>query len=120
MKTRPLSPHLQVYRPQISSVISILHRIAGIVLVGGLLVLACWFAMFAAGPETYGHFIEYANGQIGQGVLLVLTLCFFFYFLAELRYLGWAFGYGFSLPTMNVTGWLVTLGAFALTVLVWM
>lgn len=119
MKARPLSPHLQIYRPQISSVISIFHRAAGLALVGALMALACWLAMAASGIETYATFIECASSPIGQGVLLGFTICFFFYFLAELRYLAWAFGYGFSLPVMNVTGWLVSVGAIALTVLVW-
>lgn len=119
MKTRPLSPHLQIYRPQISSVISILHRAAGLALVGALVLLAYWLITAAAGPEAYASLASCMGSPIGQGVLLGFTLCFFFYFLAELRYLGWAFGYGFSLPVMNLTGWLVSLGAVALTALVW-
>lgn len=120
MKARPLSPHLQIYRPQISSTISIFHRAAGLALIAGLVIAACLLVAAATSPECYAQLLEYGASPLGQGVLLGLTLCFFFYFLAELRYLGWAFGYGFSLPVMNVTGWLVSIGSIALTALVWM
>lgn len=119
MKPRPLSPHLQIYRPQMSSVVSIFHRAAGLALFAGIIILACWLAAAAGGPDSYARFVECAASVWGQGVLLALTACFFFYFLAEIRYLGWAFGYGFSLPVMNVTGWIVIVGSAALTALVW-
>lgn len=119
MKPRPLSPHLQIYKPQISSVISILHRAAGLVLVLALGTLACWLVLAASGAESYARFMACATSPIGQGILLGYTAAFFFYFLAELRYLGWAFGYGFSLPVMARTGWLVVLGTAALTALIW-
>ncbi|MGE3770515.1 MAG: succinate dehydrogenase, cytochrome b556 subunit [Bdellovibrionales bacterium] len=120
MKSRPLSPHLQIYKPQISSVISILHRAAGIVLCGGLVLFAWWLMTAASGAEAYNQFfLAHAITWWGRLTLLGLSFCFYFYFLAEVRYLAWAFGYGFSLPVMNITGWLVVLGTFALTALTW-
>lgn len=120
MKQRPLSPHLQIYKPQISSVISILHRFAGIGLCSGLVVFAWWLMAAAAGDSSYSqYFLECASSQLGQIMLAALTLCFFFYFLAELRYIGWACGYGFSIPAMTRTGWLVAVGSIALTAVVW-
>ncbi len=120
MKPRPLSPHLQIYKPQISSIISILHRFAGLALCGGLVLFAYWLMTAASGQAAYAeHFLAFIQTPWGQGALLALTVCFFFYFLAELRYLAWAFGYGFTLPVMKVTGWLVVLGTAALTGLVW-
>lgn len=119
MKTRPTSPHLQIYRPQISSVISILHRAAGLALIPGLIILAMWLTAAASGPDAYAQFMECATSQLGQGVFLALTAAYIFYFLCELRYLGWAFGYGFSLPVMNTTGWLAVIGTAVLTALIW-
>lgn len=119
MKTRPLSPHLQIYRPQISSVISILHRAAGLALVPGLVILALWLCAAVSGPDAYASFMECATSQLGQGVFIALTAAYTFYFLCEVRYLAWAFGYGFSLPVMNITGWLTVIGAAALTALIW-
>jgi succinate dehydrogenase / fumarate reductase cytochrome b subunit len=120
MKPRPLSPHLQIYKPQISSVISILHRFAGIGLCGGLVIFAWWLMAAAGGAESYAqYFLQCAASPVGQIALALLTLCFFFYFLAELRYIAWACGYGFSIPTMNLTGWLVAVGSVALTAVVW-
>lgn len=120
MKPRPLSPHLQIYKPQISSVISILHRFAGITLCGGLVIFAWWLMAAASGADAYAqNFLTCATSQTGRIVFMALTLCFFFYFLCEMRYLAWAFGKGFSIPTVNRTGWLVVIASFALTAVVW-
>jgi len=116
---RPLSPHLQIYRPQLTSVLSISHRAAGVALAVGTLVLTWWLIAAASGPEAF----QRANGFVGSwlGLLLLFGWSFalFFHLCNGIRHLGWDAGYGFELKTAYQSGWAVVVAAAALTVLAW-
>ena len=118
-KARPLSPHLQVYRPQITSVLSISHRITGIALAVGTILLVYWLGAAAAGPEAYAT----AQGFIGSwfGLLLLAgwSFCLFYHLANGIRHLFWDPGKGFEIETMELTGKIVVAAAVILTVLAW-
>src|SRR5476649_2375079 len=89
---RPLSPHLQVYRPQLTSVLSIFHRMTGVALALGLPVFVAWLVVVASGQETYSTFISYLQTTIGQILLCGWTLAFFYHFCCGIRHLLWDAG----------------------------
>ena len=112
---RPLSPHLQVYRWQITMALSILHRGTGVALSVGLIVLVYWLLSLASGPDAYAQ----AQALLGSGFL---KLCyagwafFFFYHLANgIRHLIWDLGRGFEKSQITVGGWLVVIFSAAAT-----
>ncbi len=116
---RPLSPHLQVYRPQITSVLSIAHRATGIVLAAGLLLLLWWLAAAASGPDAFETAQAAAGSFLGRLLLLGWTFALFYHLCNGIRHLFWDMGRGFELSTVSLSGWLVVVGAAALTVLAW-
>ena len=116
---RPLSPHLQVYRPQITSVLSIAHRATGIVLAAGLLPLLWWLAAAASGPDAFGAAQAAAGSFLGRLFLFGWTFALFYHLCNGIRHLFWDMGRGFELPTVSLTGWLAVGAAGLLTVLAW-
>ena len=116
---RPLSPHLQIYRPQLTSVLSILHRATGIALGVGTLLLVYWLIAVAAGPAAY----DVAQGLIGSwlGRLLLFgwTLAFFYHLANGIRHLGWDAGYGYGLSAVYASGWAVLAVTLLLTLASW-
>ena len=116
---RPLSPHLQVYRPQITSILSILHRLTGVVLGGGTLLLAWWLIAAAVGPEAYADVEWFISSWVGRLVLLGFTFCLFYHLCNGIRHLGWDIGWGFELPVLHATGWLVVVAAMGMTLVAW-
>jgi succinate dehydrogenase / fumarate reductase, cytochrome b subunit len=104
---RPLSPHITIYRPQITSVLSILHRGTGIVLSVGAPVLTYWLIALAGGPEAYAD----AQWLFGSGFFLVLalgwTFCFFYHLANGIRHLVWDTGLGFDHHQYRASGWTV-------------
>jgi len=116
---RPLSPHLQVYRPQITSILSILHRLTGVVLGGGTLLLASWLIAAAVGPEAYADVEWFISSWVGRLVLLSFTFCLFYHLCNGIRHLGWDIGWGFELPVLHATGWLVVVAAMGMTLVAW-
>jgi succinate dehydrogenase / fumarate reductase cytochrome b subunit len=116
---RPLSPHLQVYRPQITSILSILHRLTGVVLGGGTLLLAWWLIAAAVGPEAYADVEWFISSWVGRLVLLSFTFCLFYHLCNGIRHLGWDIGWGFELPVLHATGWLVVVAAMGMTLVAW-
>lgn len=117
---RPLSPHLQVYdMMQITAFMSILHRITGVVAGGGLLLLIWWLVALASGPEYYAYVMDVAGSWIGRLVLLGLTWTVFYHFCNGLRHLYWDAGWGFEIPSVYRTGWMVVIASAALTVGTW-
>ena len=116
---RPLSPHLQVYRPQITSILSILHRLTGVVLGGGTLLLAWWLIAAAVGPEAYADVEWFISSWVGRLVLLGFTFCLFYHLCNGIRHLGWDAGWGFELPVLHATGWLVVVAAMGMTLVAW-
>jgi succinate dehydrogenase / fumarate reductase, cytochrome b subunit len=116
---RPLSPHLQIYRPQISMVLSILHRMTGVALLLGAAWLTWWLTALAAGPEAFAQQQRFAASPVGQIALAGLAWSLFYHLCNGLRHLAWDAGYGFALPAMRKSGWAVVIGSFALTALAW-
>lgn len=108
---RPLSPHIQVYRPQITSVLSILHRITGVALTGGTLLLTWWLVAAAYGPEQFASVQGFIGSWIGQLLLWGFTFSLFYHLGNGVRHLAWDFGWGFELPKLRASG--VAVLAFA-------
>ena len=115
----PLSPHLQIYRPQITSILSILHRLTGIALGVGTLVLAWWLIAAAIGPEAYGNVQWFLSSWFGTFILLGFTFCLFYHLCNGIRHLGWDMGWGLELATLHITSWIVITAAIVLTLLSW-
>lgn len=116
---RPLSPHLQIYRPQITSMLSILHRITGVGLVLGAVLLVWWLMAAATSPEAFAAVDAFLAGPIGGFLMLGSLWALSYHLLNGVRHLFWDAGLGFDLGNVTATGWLVVLGSFALTAAVW-
>jgi len=116
---RPLSPHLQVYRPQITSVSSILHRVTGVALSVGTILLVWWLVAAASGASAFGTVQGFMASPIGLLLLFGWTAALFYHFFAGIRHLVWDAGYGFDKPTYHTTGYAVFAATAAATVLVW-
>jgi len=116
---RPLSPHLQVYRPQLTSFTSIMHRLTGIGLAVGLLYLVCWLVAAASGLEAFDRLQSFNGSIVGKLLLLGWTIAFFYHLLNGLRHLAWDAGWGFELPAAYRTGYAVLIGTAVLTILAW-
>jgi succinate dehydrogenase / fumarate reductase cytochrome b subunit len=116
---RPLSPHLQVYRPQISSVLSITHRITGASLGFGTLLLAWWLISAATGAEAFAQAQSVLGSIPGRVVLLGFTWARFYHLCNGIRHLGWYAGLGFDIPVMERTGLAVIIVSILLTAAAW-
>jgi succinate dehydrogenase / fumarate reductase cytochrome b subunit len=118
-QNRPLSPHLQIYKPQITSILSITHRMTGIFLAFGAFLLASWLITATYGSEAFEVAQSLLYSWFGKLVLLSLTFSIYFHLANGIRHLGWDFGRGFDLPKVQATGIAVILFAVALTLLTW-
>lgn len=116
---RPLSPHLQVYKWQITMVMSILHRITGIVLAAGGLVLAWWLVAAAASPSYFAMVQGILGSWIGKLFLFGWTFALFYHLCNGIRHLWWDMGRGYELPTVYRSGYATLMGAGGLTLLAW-
>lgn len=116
---RPLSPHLQVYRPQITSVLSILHRITGVALAIGAVGFAWWLNAASYGPGAWQRAQAAAGSWLGQLILFGMTFALFYHLANGIRHLAWDAGVGFELKTLRLTGWLVVIAALGLTGATW-
>lgn len=119
VSNRPLSPHLQVYRPQLTSVLSITHRATGVALALGLVLLVYWLLSLAAGPEAYASARELLGSWIGKIVLFGFSFALFYHLCNGVRHLFWDAGLGFELKAAYASGWAVVAVSTALTVLSW-
>lgn len=117
---RPLSPHLQVYRPQVTSVLSIAHRMTGVVLAFAALLLTYWLASAAYGPESFARAQVLMESWVGRLVLFGFTFSLFYHLCNGVRHLGWDMGWGFDLVKLRLTGVIVIIASMGLTVLSWM
>jgi succinate dehydrogenase / fumarate reductase cytochrome b subunit len=117
---RPLSPHLQVYKPQLTSVLSILHRITGAVLAVGTLLVTYWLSALAGGPETFASANVILGSVLGKIVLFFWSWALFYHLANGIRHLIWDTGFGFDLPTVYLSGKIMVGASFALTVLLWL
>lgn len=116
---RPLSPHLQVYKPQLTSLTSILHRFSGIALSAGILYLLCWLLAVAQGPESFDRLQDFNGSIIGRLLLLGWSVAFFYHLLNGIRHLAWDAGFGFELKAAYKSGYAVLIGTAVLTVAAW-
>jgi succinate dehydrogenase / fumarate reductase, cytochrome b subunit len=117
--SRPLSPDIQIYRPQLTSVLSISHRVTGVALSVGTPLLVAWLIAVGAGPHAYSFALSFTNSWFGLLLMLAWTFSFFFHFCNGMRHLAWDAGYGFELRTIYVSGWTVLVASTALTVVAW-
>ena len=119
LRERPLSPHLQVYRPQLTSVLSIFHRLTGVFLASGAAMLVCWLLTAAAGPEYYAWSEWFLTSWLGYALLGAWSYCLFYHLCNGIRHLFWDAGLGFSLRATYASGVLMVLASFGLTGLSW-
>ena len=120
MKNNPLSPHIQIYRWHVSSLVSISHRITGIINILAI-TLICIFFIFFSFSEGSQEFIKFfLQSIIGKFFILGITWSFSFQTLSEIRHLIMDFGYGFELKTTKITGLVVIFGSFVLTVSIYL
>ena len=118
-RPRPLSPHLQIYKPQITSMLSISHRATGVALAAGTLLLAAWIVAAAIGPGAHARVAAFAGSWIGQVLLFGWSVALFYHLLNGIRHLVWDTGRGFDLATMEMSGKAVVAGTVVLTALAW-
>ena len=118
-RTRPLSPHLQVYRPQMTSVMSILHRAAGVVLTTGTLIMAAWLVSLALGKEVYDVVVMVIGHPLGQFVLFGYSVALIYHALNGVRHLGWDLGFGLTIPQVYKNGQIVLFLTVVLTIGLW-
>ena len=117
--SRPLSPHLQIYRPQITFILSFSHRATGVALSVGTLLLVWWLVALAQGPEAFASAQGFVGSWFGRLLLLGWTFSLFFHLANGIRHLCWDAGYGFEIKTAEISGWIVVASAAALTVIAW-
>ncbi|WP_372622607.1 succinate dehydrogenase, cytochrome b556 subunit [Falsiroseomonas sp.] len=118
---RPLSPHLQVYDMlQMTSAISISHRITGIVWVAGVVVMTWWLVAAAAGPRAFDAVQWFLGSFLGILLLMGVIAAAWFHTLAGIRHLAWDAGWGYDIPTVYKTGRAVLIGTGVLTALTWL
>jgi len=116
----PLSPHIQIYQWHISSLVSISHRITGIINIIAITLICIWSSLLIFGSDSY-HFINlFLNSLFGKFIVLSLTWSFSFQILSEIRHLIMDLGYGFEIKTTNITGIIVIIFSFILTILIYL
>jgi len=116
-KNNPLSPHLQIYRWQISSLLSITHRIVGVINILAISAICFWSLFLLLGAENYEVINNFFNSFFGKFIAVGLCWTFSFHILNELRHLFWDMGYGFDLKISRITGVLALAGSFVLTII---
>ena len=114
-KTRPLSPHLQVYKPQLTSVLSILHRATGLLLAMLLLLLLYWVVALAQGPSSYRIVEKFIESWAGILLVIGATFALFYHLCNGIRHIFWDSGFGFKLESVYRSGWLVLISSVLLT-----
>lgn len=117
---RPLSPHLQIYRWPLSMLLSILHRVTGIGLSLGLILMTWWLLALASGPEAFATVQAVMHSWLGILVLFLWTLSLYFHLASGVRHLVWDAGYGFELDVAANSGIAVLVFAGVMTVLTWL
>ena len=116
----PLSPHIQIYRWHISSLVSISHRITGIINIVAITLICIWVSSLTLGNTNYNIINLFLNSVLGKFIALGLVWSFSFQMLSEIRHLFMDMGYGFELRTTRITGLIVIFGSFLLTILIYL
>ena len=116
----PLSPHLQIYRWHISSLLSITHRISGVINLLALIFILFWLLVLSFGENNYELFLISINSFFGKFILIGFTWSMSFHLLSGIRHLVWDLGYGFEIKTANISGVIVVIFSLVLTILFWL
>jgi succinate dehydrogenase / fumarate reductase, cytochrome b subunit len=116
---RPLSPHLQIYRWELTMVLSILHRMTGVALSVGLLLLVCWLLAAAAGPEAFEPVQALLGSPLGLLLLFGWTFALFYHLGNGVRHLVWDIGLGLERRQARISGWVVIVFSVLATALAW-
>jgi succinate dehydrogenase / fumarate reductase cytochrome b subunit len=114
---RPLSPHLSIYRPQITSVLSITHRLTGIGLYFGLVLFSVWILMNAYGCGSCLNAL--LSTKFGVMILVLFNWALYYHLLNGIRHLVWDAGKGYQIKTVNISGWLVVILSMILVIATW-
>tara|TARA_Y100000816_G_C26016496_1_gene531634 strand:+ start:344 stop:730 length:387 start_codon:yes stop_codon:yes gene_type:complete len=115
----PLSPHLQIYKWQISSLLSITHRIVGVFNFFAITLICAWSVCLLLGENNYEVVNNFFNSFFGKFLIIALCWSFSFHILNEIRHLAWDFGYGFEIKISKITGIIVFFGSFILTIIIY-
>ena len=115
----PLSPHLQIYGWQISSLLSITHRIIGVVNTVAISLICLWTIFLLFGEQNYEVMKSFLQSFFGKFIIMSLIWSFSFHIFNEIRHLIWDLGYGFDLKISKITGVITVVGSLALTVLIY-
>ena len=116
----PLSPHLQIYRWHVSSLLSITHRISGVINLLALMLIFFWLLILSFGENNYEIFLLVINSFFGKFILIGFTWSMSFHLLSGIRHLIWDLGYGFEIKTANISGIIVIIFSLVLTVIFWL
>ena len=116
----PLSPHLQVYRWHISSLLSITHRISGVINLLALILIFFWLLTLSLGESNYELFLLTINSFFGKFILIGFTWSMCFHILSGIRHLAWDMGYGFEIKTANISGIIVIIFSLVFTIIFWL
>ena len=116
----PLSPHLQIYRWHISSLLSIAHRISGVINLFALILIFFWLIFLSFGESNYESFLLIINSFFGKFILIGFTWSMSFHLLSGIRHLFWDLGYGYEIKTANISGIIVIISSLVLTVIIWL
>ena len=119
-RPRPLSPHLQVYRWQMTSVLSILHRGTGLFLVLGSVMIAFWVVALALSHNIFASYQAWLGSLLGKVLLAGWSFSLFFHWANGIRHLLWDAGWGYEIERVYMTGWIVVLLSVVLTGLLWL
>ena len=116
----PLSPHIQIYSWNISSLISISHRVVGVLNIQILILVCLWITLLLLGEANYEYIKFFLQSFFGKFLIVGIIWSFTFQILSEIRHLFWDFGYGFELKTSKISGLVVIFGSLVLTILIYL
>lgn len=116
---RPLSPHLQIYRWEVTMFLSIMHRLSGVALAVGAVFFTVWLMTTLRGGPAFTLFYTFAKTPVGVLVCFLWLLAFVFHYLNGIRHLFWDFGSGINPRAAKISGWFVLIGSFVATTIIW-
>jgi succinate dehydrogenase / fumarate reductase, cytochrome b subunit len=119
LEERPLSPHLSIYKPQISSITSITHRLTGVAITAGLVLMVAWLWIAAYCSGSYDEFVAYSHTWWGRVLLIGWSFAFFYHLLNGVRHLAWDTGQGIDNASSARSGWLIIIGTVVVTAFIW-
>ena len=116
---RPISPHLQIYRPQLTSILSISHRFTGVILYLSIFLVSFWLFCTAFNNELKVIIENFLFSIFGKIVLFSITFSFIYHFLNGIRHIVWDFGFGFNIKNVYLTGFIIILLTIAINIYIW-